>query len=245
MSIGISIFSFGLGLWGGGVWMRRQTANEASEANLPPREQASPIAPNTHQYVVHEETPVLEVRKETSRDLYYRKLFEEVTKFNISSDGLDYENLQMLADSHSKIGNLDEAIKLYDSAIERSVAAIVKDKAIMLYRAQAYGRVVQTLAEFPAHMYEEEARDGDNSLILAYANSHIKQGNYSKVIDFLEKLLPHFQNLSKELRYVLASAYEGQQSKESLQKALDYYQQIYLEDTSFRDVREKIDTLSP
>jgi hypothetical protein len=65
------------------------------------------------------------------------------------------------------------------------------------------------------------------------------------VIDFLEKLLPHFQNLSKELRYVLASAYEGQQSKESLQKALDYYQQIYLEDTSFRDVREKIDTLSP
>ncbi len=182
----------------------------------------------------------VEKKKEKSRELYYKKLYEEVTKFNISTDNLDYESLQLLADSYGKIGNKEEAVKVYDLAFFRAVQTIIKDKIITLFSMGAYEDVIQCFAEYEQRYLEEDYKQDDFSMIGIYGKCYYYLQDYDKGLEIFSTVLDK-NNVSKDIIYSVGMTYEA---KEDYEKALHYYEQIFDIDVDYRDVKQKLNLLT-
>ncbi|TAF65003.1 MAG: hypothetical protein EAZ55_10135 [Cytophagales bacterium] len=202
------------------------------------------VAPLDYQATANNQPPDdMRNKKEKARELYYKKLYEEVTKFNISTENLDYESLQMLADSHAKIGNKAEAIKIYDMALERATHNILKDKAITLFSMEAYEDAFRVLQQYnPKYLHEDIMQD-DFSLLGILSKCYIHFRDYEKAIELLRPVVISNPRVSKDMIYNLASLYERRNTKEDLQEALELYEKIYLVEAGFKDVREKMNRL--
>jgi len=185
-------------------------------------------------------------KKERARELYYRRLYEEVTKFNIESENLDYESLQYLADSHGKIGNKKEALDLYKQAELRAkleeegfdLHAILKDKAVTLYNIGAYEDTIDTLREYPNEFLNEEIVQSDFSIVAMMGYSFFALKQYDAAIETFRR--GDIKKFSKEVIYGLAKSYEKRGGEKSVEHALRYYERILTVDKKFKDVKERI-----
>lgn len=193
----------------------------------------------------------VEKKKERARELYYRRLYEEVTKFNISIDDLDYEGFQMLADSHGKIGNKEEALKLYAIAFNKAEQheddfeknTIIKDKARTLFQMGFFDDTIEALREYPNELLNEEIMFHDDySVVSMLGNSFFKLGEYNAAIETYRRA-DKSKNFSKEILYSLAKAYETKGGKQNIENALRYYERIHEVDRGFSDVNKKIKQL--
>ena len=193
----------------------------------------------------------VEKKKERARELYYRRLYEEVTKFNISIDDLDYEGFQMLADSHGKIGNKEEALKLYAIALNKAEQheedfeknTIIKDKARTLFQMGFYDDTIETLRAYPNELLNEEIMFHDDYAVVSMlGNSFLKLGEYNAAIETFRRA-DKSKNFSKEVLYALANAYETKGGKQNTENAVKYYERIHEVDRGFSDVSKKLKQL--
>jgi len=195
-------------------------------------------------------SPEVKKKKEKARELYYKRLYEEVTKFNISTENLDYEGLQLLADSHGKIGNKLEASRLYDLAFERAEnsekgfdkATILKDKAFTLFNFGAYDEVIDTLREYSNEDLNKDIDQNDFSAVSMLGNSFFRLNQFDAAIETFRRAVDS-RHVSTHIIYDLAKSFEAKNTDSSLRQALKHYLRVMELDKTFQNVKDKVEDL--
>ncbi|HAI76046.1 MAG TPA: hypothetical protein DCM08_07320 [Microscillaceae bacterium] len=191
-----------------------------------------------------------EKKKEQAKELYYRKLYEEVTRFNISTENLDYEALQLLADSHGKIGNKKDAIQLYDIAFKRAEnfeedfekATIIKDKAMTLYGLSAFEETIETLREYPNENLNHDIDQNDFSVIGMLGNCFMQLGKFDAAIETFRRGIDN-KHVTLPILFGIARAFQAKKDPHSLEHALKYFMKVYERDDTFENVKQSIDSI--